>query len=109
MPRGKKAKIDSTVKPESLADDFSNTAKKSSTRKVNAGKKDEKAMTESIIVQSAGIAWDVNEMKERVIAAYVAEGHRRGRISKLEIYLKPEDRKVYYVINEKINGSIDIM
>ncbi len=109
MPRGRKAKIDATAKPEPLADDLSPTAKKSSTRKVKAGKKDEKAMTESIILQSAGIACDVNEVKERVIAAYVAAGHRRGRISKLEIYLKPEDRKAYYVINAKTTGSIDIM
>ncbi len=108
MPRGRKSKIDATVKPEPLTDDLSPTAKKSSIRKVEAGKKDEKAMTESIILQSAGIEWNVAEIKERVIAAYVAEGHRKGRISSLALYMKPEERKVYYVINGKINGSIDV-
>lgn len=109
MPRGRKEKIDSTTKPELLAADPKPIAKKFSTHRGEADKKDEKTMIESIILQSAGIAWDVNEVKEQVIAAYVAEGHRRGRISKLEIYLKPEERKAYYVINEKTSGNIDVV
>ncbi len=42
-----------------------------------------------------------------MIAAYVFEGHRRGRISKLKVYLKPEERKIYYIVNDKITGSTE--
>lgn len=42
------------------------------------------------------------------MAAYVAEGHRASAIKKLTIYLKPEERKAYYVINEKATGDIDL-
>jgi hypothetical protein len=62
---------------------------------------------ESIVLQYDGLDLNVAELKERVISAYVEAGHRRGRISKLNLYIKPEDRKVYYVINDKISDSID--
>lgn len=63
--------------------------------------------TEEIIIQSGGSEWNLSALKETAIAAYTAEGHRRGRISKLTLYVKPEDRKVYYVVNDKITGSVD--
>jgi len=66
------------------------------------------APTEEIVLQCAGGEWNVDEIKEQAIAAYVAEGHQRGRISKLSLYVKPEERKAYYVINDKADGSIDL-
>ncbi len=97
MPRTKKENLEPSASPQ----------KTKVTKKADAKTKD-KTVAETIILQSAGGEWNVAEIKERVIAAYVAEGHRRGRISSLTLYMKPEERKVYYVINDKINGSIDI-
>lgn len=111
MPRGKKAKVTDEVKQEkttveaSASDTPAPAPKK---EKKTAAKKKEKVVAEAIIVQSGGLEWDVNEIKEKVIAAYVAEGHRRGRISEFTMYLKPEDKKAYYVINGKIKGNVDI-
>lgn len=103
MPRGNKPNTAAEVKPEAIAAEQTVAApKKKSARKAP------KTMTESVILQTAGVEWDVNAVKEQVIAAYVAEGHRRGRISGLSLYLKPEEHKVYYVINGKITGSIDV-
>lgn len=67
----------------------------------------QQTMVEETIIQHDGSEWNMAELKEKAIAAYVAEGHHRGRIKKLTLYVKPEDRKVYYVINEKTSGSID--
>ena len=92
MPRGRKTKLTGEVQPECKA----------------VAKKSEKTVTEAIIVQSAGTEWNVAEIRERVIAAYVAEGHRWGRVRELTLYLKPEEHKVYYVINGKINGCVEI-
>lgn len=62
---------------------------------------------EEIMIQYNGGQWDVAALKEAAISAYVADGHQRGRISKLALYIKPDERKVYYVVNEKIAGSVD--
>ncbi len=61
---------------------------------------------EEIVVQYAGAEWSVSALKEKAIEAYVADGHRRGSIKKLSLYVKPEERKTYYVING-ITGQID--
>ncbi len=63
--------------------------------------------TEEIILQYGDADWNIADLKEKAISAYVAEGHRRGRISKLVLYVKPEENKVYYVINDKNTGSAD--
>ena len=53
--------------------------------------------------------WNLAAVKEQVLAAYAAEGHRTSAIKKLSIYLKPEERRAYYVINDKSTGSVDLL
>ncbi len=115
MPRGRKVKETEDTKKLHKAGDESATqsnvpAPKKPTAKRTAPRKksDEKAMAETIILQSAGVEWNVAELRKKVIDAYVSEGHRQGWIKTLELYVKPEDRKVYYVINGKTTGSVNI-
>ncbi len=63
--------------------------------------------TEEFFVQYGGDEWSVAAMKEKAIAAYVAEGHRRGNIKKIVLYVKPEEHMAYYVVNDKNAGSVD--
>ena len=42
------------------------------------------------------------------VGSFVAEGHRAGCIKTLNIYVKPEEYKAYYVINDKFFGSVDL-
>ena len=63
---------------------------------------------EEMILQFQEGEWDLSAVKEQIVAAYVAEGHRASAIKKLTIYLKPEERKAYYVINEKATGDVDL-
>ena len=51
---------------------------------------------------------DVEEVMEKAKAAYVAEGHRAASIKTLRLYIKPEERKAYYVINDKAAGCIEL-
>lgn len=51
---------------------------------------------------------NVIELVNKVKALYVADGHRESSIKSLQIYMKPQEWKVYYVINNKITGSIDM-
>lgn len=63
---------------------------------------------EAVFVQFAGEEFVVDEAMEKAKAAYVAEGHRASAIKSLRLYIKPEERKAYYVINDKAAGSIDL-
>ena len=40
--------------------------------------------------------------------AYTAQGHTDASIKKLTVYLKPDEGKAYYVVNDAENGSIDL-
>ena len=73
---------------------------KTETKKVE--KKDE------VFVQFAGEEYAVEDVMEKAKAAYVAEGHRASAIKSVRLYIKPEERKAYYVINDKAAGSIDL-
>ena len=48
------------------------------------------------------------EVVEKVKALYVAEGHRESSIKSLRVYMKPQEWKAYYVINDKIAGELPI-
>lgn len=67
-----------------------------------------KKVVETMMIQAAGYEWDTAAVKEQVIADYVAAGHQKSSISSLTVYIKPEERKAYYVINGKDGGSVDI-
>jgi len=73
----------------------------------NAPKNDKDSIERVALLQYGGGEWSIADLEEKAIAAYVGEGHRRGRISKLSVYIKPEEKKLYYVINDKITGSTE--
>lgn len=50
----------------------------------------------------------LKEVVEDIKEEYVAQGHRIATLKTMEIYLKPEEYKAYYVINKKIEGSIPL-
>ena len=64
--------------------------------------------TESVVIQYAGSEWDSAELIAQVKAAYVAQGHYAASIKELFLYVKPEEMKVYYVINGRSKGAIDL-
>ena len=45
---------------------------------------------------------------DRIRAEYVEQGHRVSSIKSLKVYLKPEERSAYYLINEKVAGRVDL-
>lgn len=81
--------------------------KKPAAEKAAPKKAAAKKVTETMVIQAMGNEWDVAAIKEQVIAAYVAGGHKQSGISSLTVYFKPEERKAYYVIDGE-TGSVDI-
>ena len=67
-----------------------------------------KEKVEEVYLQIGGSEWDVSACKAKAVEAYVAQGHRASSVKKLVVYLKPEEGKAYYVINDDVTGSIDL-
>ena len=59
------------------------------------------------IVQYQGIETDSSTMVDAAIAD-IRSTKKRVRISDLVFYIKPEEKKVYYVANGKYEGSIPL-
>lgn len=45
------------------------------------------------------------DIVERIKNTYKEEGHRISSIKSLRVYINPEERKAYYVINDKADGK----
>ena len=73
-----------------------------------AAKKPAAKKVEEVYLQAGGSEWNVSDCKARAVAAFVAEGHKAAEVKKLVVYLKPEEGKAYYVINDGVNGSVDL-
>lgn len=76
----------------------------------NKVKKEKAAVekTENVFVESAGYQYKTEDVVANVRAAWVAGGHRAGTIKKLNVYINMDERKAYYVINEKVTGNISL-
>ena len=93
------------------------TAKKTATTAKTAAKKTattakatvaakKSPVVPEIYVQAGGNQAELNTIIENVKKHYIAEGGKT--ISKVEIYLKPEDGAAYYVINGKNAGRVNL-
>lgn len=59
-------------------------------------------------VQFAGREISTETIQEWVKADFVAAGHKESEIKELKIYIKPEDKRAYYVVNENYTASISL-
>lgn len=100
---GKKAEKKTEKKTEKKAD-------KKETKAVKEVKTEKRATKTQaqVYIQYLGAEYDIDEIKAAVKAAYEAEGHRVSSIKSLNLYIKPEEKKAYYVINDKAVGSVEL-
>ena len=64
------------------------------------------APKETVKIQFGGNEYDLAEIRKAVEADYKSKS--KGRIKTVEIYIKPEDKAVYYVVNGDILGDFDL-
>ena len=97
-------------------------AKKSAEKAVKAGRKQAVKATEKVkkaaaktvgaetapvvYVQYQGEEEKVEDLVAAAKAAFAAE-HAHTKVSDLKLYIKPEERAAYYVVNEKFAGRVD--
>ena len=65
-----------------------------------------KKAEETVILQYYGTDVNVQDLKERAIAQFNAAAGNET-VHKIALYLKPEDRAAYYVINDEHAGRVD--
>lgn len=65
-------------------------------------------MKTNVIIQAYGLEISESEIIAKIKEKWVAEGNLVKSIKSLVMYVKPEEKKVYYIINDTINGNIDI-
>ena len=59
-----------------------------------------------VYVQYQGAEESVEDLVAAAKAAFAAE-HSRTKVADLKLYIKPEERAAYYVVNEKFAGRVD--
>lgn len=77
-------------------------------RKPGSKNKPKEQLAPEVYLQYCGEEADQNVIIEKIKEQYVSEGHRAGNIKSLKLYLKPEDRAAYYVINERFAGKVEL-
>ena len=87
-------------------------AKKPAAKKPAAKKsapKEKAERVENIFLQVGGREWNTAQLRGPGLWPPTRRrGHRVSGIKRLELYVKPEDGKAYFVINEKFEGSVDL-
>ena len=91
------------------------SAKKPAAKEKTAAKAEDKAAKtaktaaspkETVKLQFGSDEYDLAEIKKAVEADY--KGKFKGRVKSVEIYVKPEDRAAYYVVNSDFSDKIDL-
>ena len=124
MPRKKKtetapvAEVKAEVVTETVTEAVAEVpaekpAKKPAARKTAAAKKPAAktaktatAPKETVKVQFGGDEYDFAEIKKAVEAD--CKSKLKGKIKTIEIYIKPEDKAAYYVVNGDFSDKIDL-
>lgn len=60
------------------------------------------------VLQFNGQEFDLGAVEANVKQNWKDLGNKVTAIKTLDIYVKPEEAKVYYVVNGEINGSVDL-
>lgn len=109
MPRKANAEAEAEVKTEVAVKEVKKPVAEASEEKETTQKKAARtptATTETVKVQFGGEEYDFAEIKKAVEADYKAKF--KGRVKTVDIYIKPEDKAAYYVINSDFSDRINL-
>jgi hypothetical protein len=65
-------------------------------------------MKTNFVVQSAGMEIKDTDVVAKIKEQWIANGKLVKDIKNLTSYIKPEEKKVYYTINEDFAGCVEI-
>ncbi len=61
----------------------------------------------NIVIQYQNTDRKTDELLQQIRQDVISKGFSEADFAKIDVYVKPEDHKVFYVVNDNINGSID--
>ena len=108
-PKGVFKELNSEIRLMLKRPTAAKAAKEPATRSKAAAKpaaKTAEAPKETVKIQFGADEFDFAEIKKAVEADYKSKV--KGRIKTVEIYIKPEDKAVYYVVNGDFSDKIDL-
>lgn len=106
-----KAEVKTEIKTETTvpkAEEVKAEVKKAPAKKATPVKAAKAEIKTALYVQFAGNEVTEADIIDKVKAAYVAEGHKESAIKEINLYVKPEEYAVYYVINDKAIGKVNL-
>ncbi len=71
-------------------------------------KREKKPVEKTIYLQFAGKEVSIDDIEDSIMENYDIEKMGEDQPEDIKIYLKPEDRKAYYVINNDYAGDINL-
>lgn len=98
VPAEKTAKVETDKKP----------VKAKGTKKQVDKETNTQESVEEIYVQYGDDEYLTSVFADKAKEMFVSEGHRAATIKTLRIYVKPEEKMVYYVVNDNTSGKFEI-
>lgn len=95
-----------TAAAEKTAETKKTAAKTTAKKTAAPAAKKTAAVKENVKIQFDGCEFCVAEIVEKAKADYKA--NNKAAVKSLDVYVKPEERKAYYVVNGKAEGSVDL-
>lgn len=83
------------------------TASKAKSSASKAVKKAKKEVVKTAVVQYQGIEFTVEDALKKAEAGFKKD-YKGKTIEEINIYIKPEEHKIYYVVNKDCVGSVDL-
>ena len=105
MPRPRKQDVEQAAPKKRGPKPMTQAQKKASAKRIAAEKKQAANMVPAVVLQYQGSETDVTALIEVAKAEFKA-AHKRTRILSLQLYLKPEERAAYYVVNGDFEGKL---
>ena len=61
----------------------------------------------NVVIQYQGMERNEKHIMQMVMKDALSQGIKDEEIESVDLYIKPEEQTVFYVINKEINGSIE--
>lgn len=76
-------------------------------KKPAAKRTTKKAVKTTFVVQAAGKEVSMEDAITRVKEAWTATGNKEADLKEIAVYVKPEEKAIYYVVNGDVTGRVD--
>ena len=76
-------------------------------KKPAAKRTTKKAVKTTFDVQAAGKEVSMEDAITRVKEAWTATGNKEADLKEIAVYVKPEEKAIYYVVNGDVTGRVD--